>query len=577
MQAFPRASRWAACCGLLALLVLVPAQAMPAAQRPAGAADDAATTATHFVPVESWVYTAFERLAALGVVQSDISGLRPWTRRECLRLLEEAEELAYGEKRREVVNLLRRLQRELQPVAARLAGAPELGVDSVHVRTMVHSGTPLDDAYHFGQSVANDFGRPHRHGLNQILGASVSGGYRAFSWAATGEYRYAPSAEALPLAARQAIATLDQTPLLPGTRQPRVSDLRLLDAYVAYSREGWTLAVGNQSLRWGHLRSGSLSLAENAEPVTMIRLSRTRPFLLPWPLRWTGPVRSEFLTGRLRGHRFVNIENQILGPNLERQPYIHGVRVGFKPTPNLELGFGATNVWGGPRVPLTLRSFFRSLSLSNAPVASDLNDPGDRRSSFDLKYRVPLLRDHLTVYVESMNEDEFSPIAYPRKSAWAAGVYLPGLPRLPHVDLRAEGFYTDLPGDPRQGIFFANARYLDGFSNQGSILGHPVGRQGRGFELRSSYWSEGMTPLQLIYRDYRASDGFLPGGGTHRSGGAHLQREFYVEGLQSRVALSALLQYEWQKIPVLSAQPRNNFTFSTRLELLPRVPATGRP
>src|SRR5437879_8546028 len=42
-----------------------------------------------YVPVDSWVYPAFDRLAALGIVPSAILGIKPWTRKECARLLEE--------------------------------------------------------------------------------------------------------------------------------------------------------------------------------------------------------------------------------------------------------------------------------------------------------------------------------------------------------------------------------------------------------------------------------------------------------------------------------------------------------
>ncbi len=44
------------------------------------------------MPIDSWVYPAFDRLAALGVLNSAIVGLRPWTRRECSRLVEEVSE-----------------------------------------------------------------------------------------------------------------------------------------------------------------------------------------------------------------------------------------------------------------------------------------------------------------------------------------------------------------------------------------------------------------------------------------------------------------------------------------------------
>jgi len=36
-----------------------------------------------FVPLDSWEYAAFERLAGLGYVNTGIMGLKPWTRIEC--------------------------------------------------------------------------------------------------------------------------------------------------------------------------------------------------------------------------------------------------------------------------------------------------------------------------------------------------------------------------------------------------------------------------------------------------------------------------------------------------------------
>src|SRR5580700_8896163 len=45
--------------------------------------------ASTYVPLDSWVYPAFDRLAALGYVQTAFVALRPWTRMECARLLEE--------------------------------------------------------------------------------------------------------------------------------------------------------------------------------------------------------------------------------------------------------------------------------------------------------------------------------------------------------------------------------------------------------------------------------------------------------------------------------------------------------
>src|SRR5262249_44927749 len=45
---------------------------------------------TPYVPLDSWIYPALDRLAGLGLVDSAYSGLRPWTRRECMRQVIEA-------------------------------------------------------------------------------------------------------------------------------------------------------------------------------------------------------------------------------------------------------------------------------------------------------------------------------------------------------------------------------------------------------------------------------------------------------------------------------------------------------
>src|SRR5262249_40005191 len=55
---------------------------------------DPAKVGSPFVPLDSWVYPALDRLAALGYIKTQFLGLRPWTRAECLRQIEEAEYFA---------------------------------------------------------------------------------------------------------------------------------------------------------------------------------------------------------------------------------------------------------------------------------------------------------------------------------------------------------------------------------------------------------------------------------------------------------------------------------------------------
>src|SRR5712664_49983 len=45
-----------------------------------------------YVPLDSWIYPVLDRLEAMGLIDSGFVGLRPWTRSECTRLLNEAGE-----------------------------------------------------------------------------------------------------------------------------------------------------------------------------------------------------------------------------------------------------------------------------------------------------------------------------------------------------------------------------------------------------------------------------------------------------------------------------------------------------
>jgi hypothetical protein len=44
-----------------------------------------------FVPLDSWIYPELKRLAALGYIKSQFTGLMPWTRAECRRQIDEAD------------------------------------------------------------------------------------------------------------------------------------------------------------------------------------------------------------------------------------------------------------------------------------------------------------------------------------------------------------------------------------------------------------------------------------------------------------------------------------------------------
>jgi membrane-associated phospholipid phosphatase len=140
--------------------------------------------ASPYVPLDSLIYPVFDRLAALGYAPSAFANLRPWTRMECARIIASAgEELsidnqgADGKPPSQAYRLYAALAAEFPAELERLrgAGTSEIRVGSIYIRYAGIAGTPLDDSYHFGQTLIDDYGRPYGQGSNLVGGASAWG------------------------------------------------------------------------------------------------------------------------------------------------------------------------------------------------------------------------------------------------------------------------------------------------------------------------------------------------------------------------------------------------------------------
>src|SRR5437868_4946207 len=171
---------------------------------PSGSAD---------VPLDSWIYPALDRLAALGLVKTNISGLRPWTRAECARLAQEAEASVESESAPPAVaSLFQALDAEFSVETGGNEAIAESRIEEVYLRAGALSGQPLADDYHFAKTIVDDFGRPFGHGLNAILGVSSRSVAGPFAIYIRGEYEHAGTLPQLSNAALHAITAADATP-----------------------------------------------------------------------------------------------------------------------------------------------------------------------------------------------------------------------------------------------------------------------------------------------------------------------------------------------------------------------------
>ena len=531
-----------------------------------------------YVPLDSWIYPAFDRLIALGYVRSAIAAQRPWTRFECLRLLNEAKEMMESESPEndgESAAIYDALSQEFSNDRALVEGETNRNVqlESVYTRVTGISGQPLTNGYHFGQTILNDYGRPFGEGFNSVVGFSAFASEGPLTGYIRGEYQHAPSIPAPSAQALQFIATsFGSLPLPPNTPTPAVNRFQLLDAYVGLTLENWQFSFGKQSFWWGASHDGPLMFSDNALPITMFRIDRVTPFWLPWLLRFFGPIKGQFFVGRLSGHNFAyGVNNGRVGQwreSLSDQPFMDGVKLNFKPTPNFEFGVGLTTMIGGPGVPFTFHKFIQSLTALRTCEPGSSCDPGDRRSSVDFSYRVPGLRKWLTFYGDAFTQDEYSPLGYPRKAVFQGGLYLPQLPKLRKLDLNLEGGSTQ-PTDWRPGTcnacFYASNRFLNGWTNAGNLVGSWIGRSSQGEQVSSTYWLSARNTVQVSYRHRKLDAQFIPNGGTVNDGA--VTTNYW---LSSDISLSGSVQYERWQIPVLDSSRNSNVTAFFQLSFWPR-------
>jgi hypothetical protein len=521
-----------------------------------------------FVPLDSWVYAAFERLAALGDTNAEMMGLKPWTRIECARLTEEAAEALpqQGTLSEVAAGLENRLAQEFAYEINLLDGGRNFtaSLESVYARGVSISGPPLADGYHFGQTVAYDFGRPFERGTNGQAGGSFRAAAGPVALYVRAEYQHAPSAPAPADAVRNVIAQVDFISLSKVRSGPlaAINQPRLLDAYATVNMNNWQLVLGRQSLSWAP-GPDSMTWSNNIEPINMVRLVNPEPFRLPGFLGHLGSVRIDQFFGRLEGHPYVP------------RPFVYGQKISVKIFPFLELGLGRRSMIGGAGGDaLTAGNLSRSLlGLTSSSLHSV---PGDNESEMDWVFYVPKVRNYIVLYGDAYAEDDFLPVENPARNPWHPGIYITRIPGLPKLDFHMEGVSTESPcallgaGNRgcggNHGLYnYWNDSYHYGNTSNGNLIGNTVGREGRSIQCRLRYWISPRHTVQFAYKHNSVSPDFIPRGGAWQDYG--LSDEMVLE---NGLYVKSDLQVEnISRFPVLFSGPQKNFTAVLELGFSP--------
>ena len=555
-----------------------PQQSIPPNYTPASPITRVSTLGTTYIPMDSWVYPSLSRLQGLGYLDTAFLGQRPWTRLSILHMLQQtADKIDSDSNNQEARDIYSSVLEEVAPGIENHFGQREVHseMESVYTNLRGISGTPLRDSFHLGQTIVNDYGRAYQDGFNNYTGFSTRSEAGRFALYFRGEYQHAPSAAGYSPALFAYLSGLDYNiPIASNPNQATIplgpiattNTFRVQEANISYHILNHDISFGKTDHWWAPNQSSSFAFSTNAENIYAFQIDRTEPLRIPLISRLTGPFRYDFFVGSLKGHTYPN------------SPWIHGEKLSFKPTENLEFGFERTVIWGGAgHVPITIHSFLKSFfSIQNVSVEekNSRDDPGARFGTFNFSYRLPFMRKWLTLYTDSLAHDDVNPISAPRRSAYMPGLYLSHFPGLDKLDLRVEGGTTDTVSTGGPNFLYNENVQRQGYTNKGFIMGSWLGRQSTGGQAWLTWHLSPQEHIQFSYRTDKIPQRFsLPGKGTYGFlPGGTTQNDYQfsvVKRIHKDIELNGWVQYERWVAPVYKSGVQSDTTAQFQITWYP--------
>jgi hypothetical protein len=114
-------------------------------------------------------------------------------------------------------------------------------------------------------------------------------------------------------------------------------------------------------------------------------------------------------------------------------------------------------------------------------------------------------------------------------------------------------------------VYADNDRFRSGYTLDSNIIGNPIGRAGRGVDAWATYWVAPRNKLGFHYRLQTVSPALI--------GGGRLE-DYSANGewmIGPKASLSALLQYEKWRFPVLTSARQSDLSTSVQFTFFPHV------
>lgn len=397
------------------------------------------------IPLDSAFYRNIDSLIACGLIKSDLSSTKPFTRAEAGRLLAGA--VYYSETVDIPAACSKLLDRMAQDYEEEISeatirgGAPSTFVKPLDEFSITYSF--LDGPF----SIFNNEGIEYFDGNNATAQfQSEARLWGVFSFYIEPLFLYNQNAE--------------------GVEGNDDNTFRLHKGYAKLTIGNFEIEWGKDTLWWGPGYHGALLMSNNARPFEMYKVSNPRATLLPWIFRYLGPFRYTLFISELdkeaaSGHP----------PNSK----LFGARFDFKPHPVFELGLSYLTHFGGDRPGIEGLDWsdYYHIIVSNECRTFDKRD-SNKQAAIDAALTIPNvsdlapITDSIKLYAEWGGEDQG---ITPDKRAYLLGISFNNVFTVHGLKLRAE--YAKLSPGSVPGAWYSHGvwpmRYY------GRVFGHHVG------------------------------------------------------------------------------------------------------
>lgn len=461
----------------------------------------AATLSSSNIPLDSPIYLYLEKLAGMGLVTSDVKGLKPFSRAEAARLVLEAERAAsdHNEATPDLGNELIKRIREMIPREVSLHGndiKPQLldfnPLVSSRLRYLYLDGAPRDyNRIVWDPANQSAFGFIGGNLRPQNPAPLSSTGTEGTPLLENNNGTVHPSGNSVELRAAgeghlSSYATLFVEPQLLVSEND--SNGFLEKGYLKIGGGGLELEVGRDENWFGPGYRGTTVLTNNARNFDQIKLWSPEPLEVGWVKEYFGAVKYAIVAARF---------DETGSGVKKRQPYFLGMKLAVKPKEWFEIGINFARQVGGPGTD------GNSASFSEILFGGGYNDRTNSIAGFDLRFRLPWLRNS-ELYAEYSGEDSAS--FWPFVESYVAGLYVPCLTDSCRDDFRFEFFWGSVM------LYAADGEFPVGYTYHDITPGHSQGIAAQDYFFRYSHWfgPRNILSLEYFYTE-RGQIGLMPG------------------------------------------------------------------